>query len=125
MDDNGFGIYSLYFKALRTFGVFPYRIENINNVSVFRNGPFTWLFYINYIIVVFGTTFQAVQLLLTITYGQNPVNVISQLCWMFAMCIPFSSMRAYITKEERVAHSVDSWCQLERTVLGLFTFECI
>lgn len=27
MDDSGFGIYSFYFKLVRTFGSFPYRVE--------------------------------------------------------------------------------------------------
>lgn len=27
MDDSGFGIYKYYFKLLRTFGAFPYRVE--------------------------------------------------------------------------------------------------
>lgn len=37
---------------------------------------------------------------------------------MFAMCIPLSNMNAYIRREEKVAQSVDAWCQLERTVIG-------
>jgi hypothetical protein len=119
MDDSGFGIYGFYFSLLRTFGSFPYRVDKTSTkVSFYRDGLWKWFYYINFIGVVFGATFQAVQLLLTIQYEPDPINVIAQLCWMFAMGIPLANMYAYIRKEDKIANSVDAWCQLERTVIG-------
>lgn len=119
MDDTGFGSYSFYFKLLRNFGSFPFRIEHTGlKVSYYPDGLWKWFYYVNFIGVMFGATFQAVKLLLTIQYDPDPINIIAQLCWMFAMCIPVSNMNAYLRNEEKVAQSVDSWCQLERTVIG-------
>jgi len=122
MDDTGFGSYSFYFKLLRNFGAFPFRIDHTGlKVTYYPGGLFKWFYYVNFIGVMFGATFQAVKLLLTIQYDPDPINVIAQLCWMFAMCIPVSNMNAYIQREDKVAQSVDSWCQLERTVIGEYT----
>ncbi|XP_035707337.1 uncharacterized protein LOC110848329 isoform X2 [Folsomia candida] len=119
MDDSGFGIYKYYFKLLRTFGAFPYRVEgNAQKVGHYRDGLWKWLYYINYIGTSFGAAFQAVQLALTIQYEPDPINVIAQLCWMFAMGIPFANQVYSLRNEDKIANSVDVWCQLERTVIG-------
>jgi hypothetical protein len=121
MDDSGFGVYKFYFKILRNFGAFPFRIEYPGSkLSYHRSGLFKWIYYLNFIAVVFGSAFQFAQLLLTITYAPDPINVIAQLCWMFAMCIPLSNMFAFIRKEDRVTSALDNWCQLEGSIIGIF-----
>jgi len=119
MDDQGYGVYKFYFNFLRNFGAFPFRIEYPGTkLGYHHGGPFKWFYYLNFVAVTFGSAFQLAQLLLTITYDPQPMNVVAQLCWMFAICIPLSNYLAFIGREDRVVIALDNWCHLERSIIG-------
>ena len=120
MDENSFGVYGTYFRLMRYFGVFPYRIEYPGTkLGVHKSGIWKWFYYLNFMLVIFGCAFQAVQLALTMSYSKNPLDVVTQLCWMFVMCAPLSNYMNFIRQEDKIIMALNLWCNLERSIIGM------
>ncbi|CAG7786865.1 unnamed protein product [Allacma fusca] len=119
MDETSFGVYGTYFRLMRYMGVFPFRIEYPGTkLGVHKSGIWKWFYYINFIAIIFGCSFQACQLALAMSYSKKPLDVVMQLCWMFVLCVPLSNMMGFIKQEEKIIMSLNLWANLERSVIG-------
>lgn len=119
MEDDNFGVYSLYFNLMRNLGTFPYNLDSRKTkLSLCDSGPFLWLYHINFAVAVFFLFFQGFQLFFIVNDGANSRMVIGQITWCLIAALPISNMIKSFGDEHHFAGIVNEWCQLERRIIG-------
>jgi hypothetical protein len=121
MKDQSYGAYTSYFSIVKNFGAFPYKLEGdggSGGLRLQREGPFYWLYLLNFSAATFHAFFQLFQLILMYLEGHTVVDYIGQLTWVLLAALPMSNYIKSIAEEPHFAGIIDEWCRLERKIIG-------
>ena len=112
--------YQKFFTICRTFGVFPYKIEEDGTLIDYHRGGFAKLWTVLNMLMLLGYLFfQLVMITLYSIMGNaNKIGWFGQSCWLLMSFFPIPSIMLYNKKAKKLTDCLTQWIQLEKDLIG-------